>query len=325
MLRVDQAAESMVGVLDVGAFSARLVVVPRGGTPLEPALTHKTRLRLDRALDSSGRLGPEGVRAVVDGVRNANKVAEAHDVRDVFSFATSSIRDARNSREVLAAVRAATGTQLRTFSGTREAELSYLAARRWYGAAAGPLLVLDIGGGTVELAAGTGERAAFARSLKLGAREMTRTWLDTERPSEKRLAALREYALERVRDALGEDEKLLRGYRTVGCSKVLRQLARLAGARPQREAPTSARDLHLDELRRQIPRLAMLPPDRRAELPGISRSRAQQAVAGAVVAEALLTVFGGPAAICPWSTTHGLLLALMEQADFSSSTSGWAA
>lgn len=325
MRRVERVTEPMVGVLDVGSFSARLVVVPRGGSLLEPALTHKTRLRLDRSLDSSGRLGPEGVGAVIDGVRNAKRVAEAHDVTGVFSFATSSIRDARNAREVLTKVRTATGTHLRTLSGTREAELSYLAARRWYGASAGPLLVLDIGGGTVELAAGTGERAAFARSLKLGAREMTRRWLDTELPSEMRLAALREHVLERVREALGEDEQLLCGYRTVGCSKVLRQLARLAGARPQREGPTTSRDLHLDDLRTQIPRLAMLPPDRRAELPGISRSRAQQAVAGAVVAEALLTVFGGPAAICPWSTTHGLLLALMEQPDLASAADGWAA
>ncbi|WP_166677654.1 exopolyphosphatase [Amycolatopsis arida] len=305
----------MVGVLDVGAFSARLVAVPHGGSPLEPALTHKRRLRLDRALDAAGRLGDDGIAAVVAGVRAADRIARAHGVDPMFPLATSSIRDATNAAEVVATVRAATGVQLCFLSGTREAELSYLAARRWYGAAAGPLLVLDIGGGTVELAAGTGERAEFARSLPLGAREMTRAWLDDDRPSERRIAALRRYALDRVREEVGEaDLRDFAGYRTVGSSKVLRQLARLAGARPQREEPGVPRELHLADLRTAVALLARLPAARRAELPGISRCRARQALAGAVVAEALLTVFAGPAAICPWSTTHGLLLTLLDGA-----------
>nr|WP_142001668.1 exopolyphosphatase [Amycolatopsis cihanbeyliensis] len=299
-----------MGVLDVGAFSARLLAVRRGGSPLRPELDHKTRLRLDRALDPTGRLAPQGVAEVVDGVRAAQRVAREHGVSEVYPLATSSIRDARNADGVLGAVYRATGVRLRPLPGTREAELGYLAARRWYGASAGPLLVLDIGGGTVELAAGDGERASCARSLRLGAREMTRSWFDTAGPSQERVAALREYALDRVRAVLRDVEWPVRDYRTVGCSKVLRQLARLAGARPQRG---TARDLHLDDLRTWIPRLAKLPPERRAELPGISRGRARQALAGAVVAEALLTVFGGPAAICPWSTTQGLLLTMLDR------------
>ncbi|MFC4002010.1 exopolyphosphatase [Prauserella oleivorans] len=302
-----------VGVLDVGCFSARLLVVERGGSPLDPVLRHKTRLRLDREMDAAGRLTPRGIDAIAAAVATANDVTRRHGVFDVFPFATSSIRDARNAAEVVDRVRRATGTSLRFLSGQREAELSYLAARRWYGAAAGPLAVLDIGGGTVELAAGDGEHATFARSLRLGAREMTRNWLGTEIPSRARIDALREYALERVRHTLAEDEVCLREFRTVGCSKVLRQLARLAGARPDRDA--GARRLDVEDLRTWIPRLAVLPPSKRADLPGISRARAQQAVAGAVVAEALLTVFGGSLEICPWSTTHGLLLTLLDHAE----------
>lgn len=302
-----------VGVLDVGCFSASLLVVERDGTLADPVFKHKTRLRLDRSFDAKGRLGRDAIDAIAAAVGKADDLARRQKVGRVFPLATSSIRDARNADEVVDRVRRATGVGLRFLSGQREAELSYLAARRWYGASAGPLAVLDIGGGTVELAAGTGERASLARSLRLGAREMTRTWLDTgERglPPEKRVAALREHAVERVRHSLGDDEEQLRGYRTVGCSKVLRQLARLAGSRPDREG--GERDLRLADLQRWVPRLAVMPPSRRAELPGISRSRARQALAGAVVAEALLTVFGGPAAICPWSTTHGLLLSLLD-------------
>ncbi|MFD8491655.1 Ppx/GppA phosphatase family protein [Amycolatopsis sp. NPDC059657] len=295
----------VVGVLDVGSFSARLVVLPRGGSPLEPVLTHQTRLRLDRDLDAEGRLRPRGIAAISAAVCAAAKVAEKNGVPEVYSFATSSIRDAVNAEEVVASVAKDTGVRLRFLSGRREAELTYVAARRWYGACSGPLLVLDIGGGTVELAAGQGEQASFARSLPLGARSMTRDWLPHEIATPKRIAALREHALTEVRAAL--DDVSLKEYRAVGCSKVLNQLARLAGARPGR-----GQELALDDLRKWIPRLAVLPPARRAELPGITRQRAHQALAGAIIAEVLLTVSAGRISVCPWSTREGLLLGMLD-------------
>lgn len=299
--------EPAVGVLDVGSFSARLVVLTKGGSPLEPAFTHQTRLRLDRELDDSGRLTSAGVAAVTAAVDAGMTVAAKHGLTEVYPLATSSIRDARNARAVVAEVAKETGVELRFLSGRQEAEFAYVGARRWYGAAAGPLLVLDIGGGTVELAAGQGEQASFARSLRLGARSMTRDWLPKECASGKSVQALREHALEEVRDALADVLPELSEHRVVGCSKVLRQLARLAGDRPNKP-----RDLKLDDLRSWIPRLAGLPAKRRAELPGISRVRAHQALAGAIVAEALLTVCGGRVTICPWSTRDGLLLNLLD-------------
>lgn len=302
-----------VAVLDVGSFSARLLVVEREGSLSDPVLSHKTRLRLDRALDASGRLRPEGIDSVVSAVRTAHELADRHGIRDVFCLATSSIRDAANSDEVRARVRASTGLTLRCLTGTEEAQLSYRAVRAWFGAEVGPLMVLDIGGGTLELAAGTGIHADFTRSLNLGARQTMRTWrLDTDRPSEESITALRAYAAEEIRAALGPDEQRLRQFTTVGCSKVLRQLAVLAG---RRRRGGRTRELHADDIRQWIPTLAALPPALRAELPGISRPRARQSLAGAVVAEALLGVFGGPAVISPWSTTHGLLLALLEEPD----------
>jgi exopolyphosphatase/guanosine-5'-triphosphate,3'-diphosphate pyrophosphatase len=299
--------EPVVGVLDVGSFSARLVVVPVDGAPLEPVLNHQTRLRLDRELDVHGRLTARGVAAVTAAVAAGMSTAYRHGVTQVYPLATSSIRDAANAADVVRYVAGETGVELQFLSGRREAELAYLAARRWYGAEAGPLLVLDIGGGTVELAAGCGDRATFARSLPLGARSMTRDWLPTERVSGKQVKALRAHALDRAAAALGAAD--IAGHRVVGCSKVLQQLARLAGARRGK-----CRDLRLEDLQAWIPRLAAVPPSKRAELPGISRNRAHQALAGAIVAEALLTVAGGKVTICPWSTRDGLLLTLRDDA-----------
>jgi exopolyphosphatase/guanosine-5'-triphosphate,3'-diphosphate pyrophosphatase len=308
---VGRFEEPTVAVLDAGSFSARLVVLSATGSPREPLLDHRIRLRLDRELDDHDRLSDRGIAALSAAVGAGMAKAAKHGVTDVYPLATSCIRDARNSTEVVRRVDRETGVELKFLSGRREAELAYLAARRWYGAAAGPLLVVDIGGGTVELAAGSGEHATFARSLRLGARSMTRDWLASEPVSRKGIQALREHVVDEL-GGLADDLPEIAGHRVVGCSKVVQQLARLAGDRPG-----NSRELRLSDLRAWIPRLAALPPSRRAKLPGISRVRAHQALAGAVVAEALLTsIHAGETdarvAICPWSTRDGLLLTLLD-------------
>jgi exopolyphosphatase/guanosine-5'-triphosphate,3'-diphosphate pyrophosphatase len=296
---------AQVGVLDIGCFSAHLVVVDRAqGSPLWPSLSHKIRLRLDQAMDPSGRIGQDAVDRITAAVSAAQlKVPRGVPV---VAFATSSIRDAANCEQIIRRVARRTGVRLQTFSGEQEAHLSYIAARHWFGHAAGPLTVLDVGGGTAEIAAGTGTQPSITHSLPFGARTLTRMWQE----SGKTLPDMRTEVLEQVQESLsGKD---LNGT-AVGCSKVMQQLARLTGARPQREGPYVARHLQLSDLRKWIPRLAKLRASQRAELPGISRHRAQQSLAGAVVAEALLAAAGHEqVSICPWSTKEGLLIRLIE-------------
>ncbi|SMC47983.1 exopolyphosphatase / guanosine-5'-triphosphate,3'-diphosphate pyrophosphatase [Kibdelosporangium aridum] len=303
-----------VGVLDIGCFSAHLVVVDRAdGTPSRPSSDHKVRLRLDRAIDTAGRLSQDGVDQITRAVTEILRLVQ-RDV-EVVAYATSSIRDAANADRVLRQITRRTGVNLLTFSGEREAQLSYVAARHWFGHAAGPLTVLDVGGGTAEVAAGRGTQPHTAVSLPLGARTLTQTCIANGMP----LKEVRATTSERVRDALQDTD--LTGM-AVGCSKVMQQLARLAGARPQREGPLVTRHLHLSDLRKWIPRLGDLTAAQRAELPGISRHRARQSLAGAVVVEALLVATGHESVrICPWATQEGLLLELLEHPDDPASLS----
>ncbi|CAL9406528.1 Exopolyphosphatase 1 [Actinosynnema sp. ALI-1.44] len=284
-----------IGVLDVGCFSAHLLVVADHG--LRPVLNHKVRLRLDQALDDTARVRRKGIEQVVAAVRESLAVAERAGVKHVLPYATSVLRDAPNAAEVFAEIAAGTGVALHVLSGAEEARLSYLAARRWFGA--GPLLVLDIGGGTVELAAGDAAEPAVVGSLPYGARTVSRRPVPMKKVRRQ------------VADLLGD----VRGHRAVGCSKVFEQLARLAGARPQRDGVAVPRSLNVTDLRRWIPRLESMPPAKRAALPGISRHRAGQAHAGAVVAETLMRATGhDEVVICPWSSREGLLLTLLDAA-----------
>lgn len=284
-----------VGVLDVGCFSAHLVVVERD--LMRPLISHKVRLRLDRQLDQDGAITQDGIESLCAAVREARKAA---DDSPFLPFATSCVRDSANSAEVMRKVLRRTGVELKVLSGKEEARLSYAAARHWFGWGAGQLVVLDVGGGTVELAAGDGTEPEAAVSLPLGARTLTRAGLTVE--------DMRGEVRERIEEVFPPYESA----RAVGCSKVFQQLARLTGAR--HGGPYVARQLRLKDLEKWIPRLAKLSVRERAALPGISRHRARQSLAGAVVAEALMRATGHDVVdISPWSTKEGLLLDLVER------------
>ncbi|MFI7296541.1 Ppx/GppA phosphatase family protein [Streptomyces sp. NPDC050121] len=306
------------GVLDVGCHSALLTVVRQHpGTVLEPVFSRKVRLRLHETLDRKGRLDKAGMKSVERAV--AEVVAADPRLRgpQVFAFATSVIRDAPNRDEIIARVARTTGTRLRVLTGEEEARLAYVAARQWAGPTVGELLVLDIGGGTVEIASGTGEQPRAVYSLPLGARRITRDWLPAGTvPSQRRLAEVRQH-LRQSLEGPGLPQAAPGG-RVLACSKTFEQLARLAAA--QGGTSRSARRLALPQLRRSVSMLADVEPSRRARLPGISGHRAEQSLAGALVAQALMEACGAKSVeICPWSTREGLLL---EHLGVSPTTAG---
>ncbi|MFF3565085.1 Ppx/GppA phosphatase family protein [Streptomyces sp. NPDC002574] len=295
-------------VLDVGCHSALLTVVRRSEDgELEPVLSRKVRLGLHQSLGPEGRLRRSGVRTVEEAVAEVVAAYPRLRLPEVFAFATSVIRDAPNCEDVIDRVADSTGVRLRVLSGEEEARLAYAAARRWAGPGDGPLLVLDVGGGTVEIASGTGTRPRTVHSLPLGARTVTRKHLPGgTAPSEGHLAEVRK----ELRRYLGTVPGLPRaepGGRVLACSKTFTQLARLAAAR-NGPARTAGR-LTLPALRDAITLLAAASPQGRDKLPGISAHRAEQSLAGALVAEALMEACEADSVtICPWSTREGLLL-----------------
>ena len=145
-----------LAVLDVGSNTVHLLVVDahEGARPI-PAHSDKVELRLAEHLSDDGIVDDDGCRLLVEAVRHALEVAEDRGTEDLLAFATSAIREASNGREVLAAVHDATGVDLEVLPGDDEARLTFLAVRRWFGWSSGRLLVVDIGGGSLELAAGS--------------------------------------------------------------------------------------------------------------------------------------------------------------------------
>lgn len=306
-----------LGVLDVGSNTVHLLVVDafRGGHPT-PMTSEKTALRLAENLDRHGALTEHGAEALIKAVHQAREAALTADCEDLLAFATSALRDATNSVEVLARVHAETGVGLQVLSGADEARYTFLAVRRWFGWSAGRLLALDIGGGSLELATGIDEYPAVALSLPLGAGRLTRTWFTADPPPRAEVDALRAH-LDQV---LAPAVRRLRGDgtadRVVGTSKTFRSLARLTGAAPSSAGPRAPRVLTDVGLRQLVAFISRMSAQDLAELEGVSSSRSHQLVAGALVAQATMRALGVERLeICPWALREGVILRRLDWLD----------
>ncbi|MFM8600383.1 MAG: hypothetical protein ACKOB8_15480 [Mycobacterium sp.] len=303
-----------LGVLDVGSNTVHLLVVDahRGGHPT-PMSSTKASLRLAEAIDESGKLTRRGAGKLIETVDEFAKIAASSGCADVMAFATSAVRDAKNSEDVLARVRSETGVDVQVLSGTDESRLTFLAVRRWYGWSAGRITNLDIGGGSLELSTGVDEAPDVALSLPLGAGRLTREWLPDDPPGRRRVAMLRDWLDTELADASKAVREVGPPDLAVGTSKTFRSLARLTGAAPSAAGPRVKRTLTANGLRQLIAFISRMTTTDRAELEGVSAERAPQIVAGALVAEATMRALSLEwVDICPWALREGIILRRLD-------------
>lgn len=299
-----------LGVIDVGSNTVHLLVVDAhwGGRPI-PATSHKVELRLSEHTDDTGHISREGAATLERFAAECLTVAEDQGVERLMGFVTSAIREADNGDKVLARVKERTGVELTVLSGEDEARLTFLAARRWFGWSSGRITVLDIGGGSLEIATGMDEDPDGAISLELGAGRVTRNLLASDPPSEAEIRTARKL----IRAEIGRHLRIITKFgepeRAVGTSKTMRTLARLTGAAPRGEGLYVPRRLEKAALTELIPQIAPMTAAERSELPGVSTGRAHQVLAGALVAEGAMDLLGLDGLdICPWALREGVIL-----------------
>ncbi|MFE1319164.1 Ppx/GppA family phosphatase [Kitasatospora phosalacinea] len=305
-----------LGVLDVGSNTVHFLVVDAhpGAAPL-PAYSHKAELRLAELLEEDGAISGVGVERLVSMVASSLRVAEDKGVVDLLPFATSAVREAANGEEVLRRVEDETGVALTVLSGQDEARLTFLAVRRWFGWSSGRLLNLDIGGGSLEVACGIDEQPDVAVSLPLGAGRLTAR-LPGEVADPADLRELRRHIRAEIAGTVGDLTRLGPPDHAVATSKTFKQLARMTGAAPEGAGVRVPRRLTRAGLSAWLPRLAAMTPAERAQIPGVSPGRARQLLAGALVADAAMDLFGlEELDICPWALREGIILRRLDAMD----------
>nr|WP_304503407.1 Ppx/GppA phosphatase family protein [Corynebacterium mendelii] len=296
--------------MDVGSNTVHLVGVDarHGGHPT-PMSDWKTSMRLVEYLDKDGAINDKGVSRLLKGVKEAQSIAGRIGCEELVPIATSAIRSAANGDEVIDLVEKETGVLLQVLSGQEEAELTFLAVRRWYGWSAGRIVNLDIGGGSLEMSTGTDEVPDVAKSVDLGANRLTHQWFDTDPPEKKTISLLRDYIDAELAEAAGQIGRCGPAQKAVGTSKTFRTLARLTGAAPSSAGPRVVRYLTAPGLRQLIAFISRMTAADRAELEGVSSNRSHQIVAGALVAEASMRALDiDRLQICPWALREGVIL-----------------
>ncbi len=290
-----------------------LVVDARPGGPPAAMSSTKAVLRLAEQIDDDGKMTAEGSAALVTTIRDFTTIAESSGCGEIMAFATSAVRDATNSDEVLKKVKKTSGLDVFVLSGVDEARLTSLAVRRWYGWSAGRILALDIGGGSLEMSNGLDEEPEVAISLPLGAGRITREWLREDPPDRRRIGVLRDWLDAELKTPAKRLREPGKPNLAVGSSKTFRSLARLTGAAPSSAGPRVRRTVTQDGIRQLISFISRMTTADRAELEGVSADRAPQIVAGALVAEATMRALGvDTLEICPWALREGVILRRLD-------------
>ena len=299
-----------LGVLDVGSNTVHLQVVDTSpGARPNPTFNYKEELKLTQYIQENNQISDEGVEKLRACINRAIQQSASVQTQELLPFATSALREAVNGEEIINKINKDFHIDLQVLSGEEEAKLTFLAARRWFGWSSGRLLVIDIGGGSLEMAAGVDESPEIATSLPLGAARLTKDFLVGDPYTDKSIRALRDHIENKLEQILPTLVKHQDSDRAIATSKTLRTLARLAGD----WFDGNGKNIKADAIRKISSKLSEMSTDERAKLPGVSENRASQIVAGAFVAESVMRNLDlAELEVCPWALREGVVLKWMD-------------
>lgn len=305
---IEAGAPTRLAAIDIGSNSVRMLVadVSSGGI-IRVIDELKAAPRLGAGVSATGALGHAAMANAVEALGRMATLARQLGAARIDVVATSAVRDAANRDVFLALVRRATGLEIRVLEGDEEAELAFRSALAHFELGSGRAVVLDIGGGSLELALSADGLIERLASLPFGAVRMTEEYLsggDRRRGVRKLRKAMRA-ALK------GIPLRAWRGARVIGSGGTFTNLAGMSLAR---QSVVTAQTIHATtmprvEVEHILDMLEDLSPAERLEVPGLNAGRADIIVAGiAVAAEVLARLDARTLTVSRYGIREGLLL-----------------
>ena len=300
-----------IAAIDIGTNSVHMIVVQvRPDHSFEIVDREKEMVRLGAGGLGGRALTELTMRSALQALTKFRRLAESHEVDEVVAAATSAVREAENGREFLAAIRQRTGIEVRVISGTEEARLIHRAAVYGVDVSDGAALVIDIGGGSVELTLGRSSQVRVAHSLKLGVIRLTERFVHSDPVTgadERRLVSY-------ITEVLTPITEKIRGRgfaRVVGTSGTILSLGALAVGEGRAVGSDALRNrrVSLKQLRRVRRDLTALDLAGRIGIPGLDPRRADLAVAGSILICTMLRLLGArELTLCDLALREGLAL-----------------
>lgn len=300
---------SRVAAIDIGSNSIRQIVadVSAGGV-IRVVDEMKAAPRLGAGVTETGALSASSMSAALVALGRMAALARQIGAERIEAVATSAVREASNGAEFLALVREETGLHARVLSGEEEARYSFQSALAHFELGVGRAVVMDIGGGSLELAMSADGLVDRLASLPLGAIRLTEEFLRPE-PRRKSVGELRRLVRKEIRRALPVGE--WRRATLIGSGGTFTNLASMLLARagvPTARTTHGTRVSRVD-LEHLLDGLQEMSADERMEVPGLNPARADIIVAGlAVAAEVMARIDARELLVSSYGIREGLLL-----------------
>jgi len=274
-----------IAAIDIGTNSIHMVIA-RSARSASFEIVERERevVQIGRGSFRDGRLRADAVRRTILALTRFAELARRRQVDRTLCTATAAVREARNGGEFLDAAREASGVRPRVIPPDEEARLVWLGVRSAVQLDERPMLFVDIGGGSVQLAVGTRDSLLCTVAARLGALRLTETMLDEDPPARSTLQALRRHIRREARPMI-ETVAPHRPVRLIGSSGAIHALAEAAWWEDTGEAiaQLNGHVLSTDSLARLVRRLQRMERSERETIPGIDASRAEIIVPGALV------------------------------------------
>jgi exopolyphosphatase/guanosine-5'-triphosphate,3'-diphosphate pyrophosphatase len=300
-----------LAAIDIGTNSIHMIVVRvRPDLSFEIVDREKDMVRLGAGGLDGRALAPGPMQSALQVLSKFRRLAESHQVDRIEAVATSAVREAENGGEFLQAIFEQTGIRARVISGTEEARLIHLAAAYGVGLSTDVAVTVDIGGGSVEITHGTGQTLATGRSFKLGVIRLTERFVKSDPISERDERKMVRYIESELKSYLRDIAQS--GFdRVVGTSGSILSVGIIAAAAEDGVVPTGIRNRRISAkaVHRVRKELCALGVQKRLLIPGLEPRRADIAVAGSILIDAILRrLEADEITLCDMSLREGIVL-----------------
>ncbi len=300
-----------IAAIDIGTNSVHMIVVRvRTDLSFEVVDREKVMVRLGAGGLDGKALTTDAMNATLQALSKFKRLAESHRVDEILAAATSATREARNGGEFLSRIERETGIRPRVITGAEEARLIHQAAVYGVDVGSARAVVIDVGGGSVEITLGNATAIQAARSFKIGVIRLTERFVQSDPLSGRDERKLSKHILSEIGRHC--DQITSMGFdRVIGTSGTILSLGAVAATAARGAPPAELRNLRVSakQIRKVRKEVVALDPEQRLAVPGLDPRRADLVVAGAVLLDTILRRLGAEElTLCDLALREGLVL-----------------